>query len=56
MLRSAIKYLMKPKYNNYRIYIHNFSFFDAIFLLRILSELTHINIKPIIRDGRIIDL
>jgi DNA polymerase type B, organellar and viral len=47
---------MEPKYNNYRIYIHNFSFFDAIFLLRILSELTNINIKPIIRDGRIIDL
>ena len=56
MLKSAIEFLMKPKYNNYKIYIHNFSFFDGIFLLKILSGLTTINIKPIIRDGRIIDL
>jgi hypothetical protein len=47
---------MKPKYHNYKIYLHNFSFFDAIFLIRPLSELTNNLIKPIIRDGRIIDL
>jgi len=56
MLISSLKYLMKPKYNNYKVYIHNFSFFDAIFLLRIFSELTIFPIKPIMRDGRIIDL
>ena len=38
------------------MYLHNLSFFDGIFLLWILSELTYIPIKPIIRDGRIIDL
>jgi hypothetical protein len=47
---------MKPKYHNYKIYLHNFSFFDGIFLLKIFYELTNITIKPIIRDGRIIDL
>lgn len=56
MLISSIKFLMKPKYHNYKIYLHNFSFFDAIFLMRPLSELTNILIKPVIRDGRIIDL
>jgi hypothetical protein len=56
LLKSSLVYLMRPKYHNYKIYIHNFSFFDAIFLLRIFSELTIFPIKPIMRDGRIIDL
>ena len=56
MLKSAIQFIMIPRYNNYKVYIQNFSFFDGVFLLKILSELTTINIKPIIRDGRIIDL
>jgi DNA polymerase type B, organellar and viral len=56
MLKSAIRFVMKPKYHNYKIYLHNFSFFDGIFLLKILSDLTNIQIKPIVRDGRIIDL
>lgn len=56
LLTTALKYLMQAKYHNYKIYIHNFSFFDGVFLLRILSELSPLNIRPIIRDGRIIDL
>ena len=56
MLKSSLNYLMKPKYHNYKVYIHNFSFFDAIFLLRIFSESTILPIKPVIRDDRIIDL
>jgi len=56
MLKASIKYLMLPKYHNHKVYIHNFSFFDAIFLIRIFSELTDMPIKPIMRDGRIIDL
>ena len=56
MLKAAIRFVMKPKFHNHKVYLHNFSFFDGIFLLRILSELTNITIKPIIRDGRIIDL
>jgi DNA polymerase type B, organellar and viral len=56
LLKSSLVYLMRPKYYNYKVYIHNFSFFDAIFLLRIFSELTIFPIKPIMRDGRIIDL
>jgi|SRR5882724_790229 len=46
---------MIRKYSGYRVYLHNFSQFDSIFLLKILSNLSEY-IKPIIRDGRIIDL
>lgn len=55
MLEIAIKSVMRRKYNQYKIYLHNFSQFDSIFLLKILSNLSD-NIKPIIRDGSIIDL
>nr|QWO71399.1 DNA polymerase [Lyophyllum semitale] len=55
MLESAILTLMKRKYNGYRVYLHNFSNFDGIFLIRVLSKLSD-NIKPIIRDNKIIDL
>jgi hypothetical protein len=55
MLMGAIQYLMKRKYNNYKIYCHNFSNFDAVFLLRILTQCSD-KIKPVIRDGRIIDI
>jgi len=55
MLRNAIKYLMKRKYDNYKVYLHNFSKFDAIFLLSIMSDVSK-ELYPIIRDGRIIDL
>jgi hypothetical protein len=55
MLTESIKFLMKRKYSGYKIYLHNFSHFDGIFLIRILSTLSD-NIKPIIRDDRIIDL
>jgi hypothetical protein len=55
MLKESILYIMKRKYHNYKVYFHNFSHFDGIFLLTILSELSN-NIIPIIRDGRIIDI
>jgi hypothetical protein len=55
MLRASIIYLMKRKYHNHRIYLHNFSRFDAIFLLRVLSNLTD-KIKPIMRNGQFLDL
>ena len=55
MLSNAIIFLMKRKYNNYKVYLHNFSKFDAIFLLSIMSSLTD-ELSPLIRDGRIIDL
>jgi hypothetical protein len=57
MLKASIKFLLKRKFNKYKIYVHNFSHFDGIFLMKIISEIVNIkNIKPIIRDNRIISL
>ena len=55
MLIQAIKSIMRDKYNNYKIYLHNFSKFDITFLINILSQLTDNTIKPKIRDGREIE-
>ena len=38
-----------------RVYLHNFSNFDAIFLIKILSHLSN-NIKPIIRKNKNLDI
>lgn len=37
MLMSCIKKVIVPKYSGYKVYIHNFSKFDGIFLVRILA-------------------
>lgn len=55
MIISAVSGLLIKKYSNYKIYIHNFSKFDAMFMLRPLSS-SDIEMVPIIRDGRIIKL
>lgn len=55
MLKTSLNYLMQRKYHQYKVYLHNFSYFDGVFLLRILSSLGD-NVKPIIREGKIIDL
>lgn len=55
MLKDSIKYLMKRKYDNHKIYLHNFSRFDAVFLLTVMTDLTD-KVSPIMRDGKYIDL
>ena len=55
MLKDSIQYLMKRKYNNHKIYLHNFSRFDAIFLMKTLTDLSD-KVSPVIRDGQFIDL
>jgi hypothetical protein len=54
LLIDSILYLLKPKYSGFKVYIHNFSYFDGIFIMKILTDL-NILIKPIIRDGRFIE-
>ncbi len=57
MVKSALKFLMQRKYNKNIIYLHNFSYFDGIFLFRMLADLVPSkNIKPLMRDSRIINL
>jgi DNA polymerase type B, organellar and viral len=55
MLTSSIEYLMKRKYDNYKIYFHNFSYFDVIYLFKVLTKLSN-RVTPLIRDGRFIDI
>lgn len=47
---------MIEKYNNYKVYIHNLSNFDGIFLLRILATMKDSKLIPIIKDDRMIAL
>jgi hypothetical protein len=53
-MENAFKTLMKRVYRYKKIYVHNFSYFDSIFMIDILSKLG--TIKPMIRDNRIIQL
>jgi len=39
---------MKRKYNDYKIYVHNLSHFDSVFMLDVLSRLG--DVKPLYRD------
>jgi hypothetical protein len=54
LIKNAIKNLLSRKYKSYKIYLHNFSKFDGIFLLKHLSELGDIN--PVIHDGKFISI
>jgi hypothetical protein len=55
LVENSIIHLLRRKYNNYKVYIHNFSNFDSIFMMKVLSNM-NLEIYPIIREGRIIDL
>jgi hypothetical protein len=54
MIDESVKYLLKDKYDKFIVFIHNFSYFDSIFLLKTLYNLSD-KIKPTLRDGRFID-
>jgi DNA polymerase type B, organellar and viral len=54
MLENSIKYLMREKYNKHKVYLHNFSYFDSIFMINTFSNLSD-KINPLMRDNRIID-
>jgi len=52
MFNDAILSLCRAKYHRHKVYIHNLSNFDGIFLLKYLSKIG--KIKPLINNGRII--
>lgn len=56
MLTFAISSLLKRKHTGYKVYVHNLSNFDGIFILKVLSSLEDISIKPIIKDGKFIEV
>jgi hypothetical protein len=57
LLRESISYLLQRKYNGYRVYIHNFSKFDAVFMLRIMAKMNNCEITRCLkRESKIIDI
>ena len=55
MIKTALTSLLIRKYHNYKVYIHNLSNFDGIFLFNILTEIGQ-DIKPIINEGKFLDI
>jgi hypothetical protein len=53
---NVINELTIYKYKNYKIYFHNFSRFDSIFLLKLLVNINNCTVDPIIHDGKIIQI
>jgi hypothetical protein len=56
LLRAAIKSLINEKYNNYKIYIHNLSRFDGIFLLSILATMKETKLDVLQREDKMFAL
>jgi hypothetical protein len=56
MMKMAIVTLLNKKYDNHKVYIHNLSHFDGIFLLKVFSSLDNVNVKPIMNDGKMFDI
>jgi hypothetical protein len=56
MLEKSIRSILVRKYHGYKLYLHNFSDFDGVFLLKILAQMSGIKITPLIRDGRILKI
>jgi hypothetical protein len=54
MIIQAFSELLVQKYENHKVYIHNLSNFDGIFLLKILVKLGYC--QPIIHNDRIISI
>jgi hypothetical protein len=60
MVNKALYKLLNPQYDKYKIYVHNLSHFDGIFLMKHLINLKYdqedVLIKPTLKDGKIINL
>lgn len=55
MIEEALKSLFKRRYQGYKVYLHNFSDFDSIFIMKYLCNLSS-QCNVIMRDGKMIDL
>jgi hypothetical protein len=54
MIKTALKSIMIPEYKNHIVLLHNFSYFDGIFLFRHLAEISP-KLETIQKDNRLID-
>jgi len=56
MLLFALRSLLKTNNNNSKVYVHNLSNFDGIFLIRVLSNILNTKLNPVMKNGRMINL
>jgi len=56
MLKTAVLSLFQKKYHNYIIYVHNLSFFDGIFLIKVFTQIENLNIRPLMKDGKMFNI
>lgn len=53
-MAKALKYIMRRMYDGYKVYVHNFSYFDSVFMIDVLSTLGEV--KLLMRDNKILKL
>ena len=59
---KCFNYMLQPKYHKYIYYCHNFSRYDSIFILKILTQANidkgfeYYKLKPLYRDGNMLKL
>ena len=56
MIKNALMILIKTKYHLAKIYVHNLSNFDGIFLISMLADIPNTELTPIMKDGRMYNL
>jgi len=56
MLKTCILSLFQDRYKNSIIYVHNLSFFDGIFLLKIFSSIDKMIVIPLIKEGKMFNI
>ncbi len=56
MLKTCILSLFQDRYNKNIIYIHNLSFFDGIFLLKVFSSINNMVVIPLIKDSKMFNI
>lgn len=55
ILARSLKDIMKRKYNGWSVYLHNFSRFDAIFLINVIVSISD-KIKVLKRESEILNI
>jgi hypothetical protein len=54
MKKAFLKSILNKKYDYYKVYVHNLSYFDSVFIIDVLSQLG--DVKPIKRENAILKL
>lgn len=56
LIKEGLNSILTTENDKASVYFHNFSGFDSIFILKILSNMEGIKASPIFRDGKLISL